>query len=743
MAEILRIQPYARLLTMLGEQLIKNERIALIELIKNSYDADATRVDVIFQNFGDNWEITSDSRIIIEDTGTGMTEEVIKQHWLNPATPIKKLDKDKGRNRTKIHNRIIQGEKGIGRFAMLKLGRKITVITRPIDGDQEFHVSYDLSQYTDDFLTDTGEEGLFLDDIAVLFESRSLASVSGHLEHDDRIAGHGTRIIIEDLKGIWSEKKVEYVYQDISKLSSLFGETVNLDTIRTNGSFEVTILKDNRVLEYALDLENRLIDLLSETAVLRIENGIFDCEHEKFSYTENGVMKELAISDSGFSGSTIFRGRFQERFEGGRPLKPECGPFSFGFYIFDFSSDASPKFKLDRADKELLKSHRIYLYRDGIRVYPYGDPDDDWLQIDVLRGTVSAGGSFSNDQVVGYINITNEKNPKLKDKTNREGLIEEGNATHDFIGLIISFLAYLRNNQYARYRISLEKKKEQKAIQRQEVERYFEELRILSDSLDNPQLKNVVTTTVSAYKRERDSLQRRVEITETLAGVGLTLETTTHDVLAMSQRVTANIDALIKTLARGHTYDMNALVEDLTSIRGSIGFMTDQLRTIQPLFASSRQRKKMIRIKDEVDKIAKVYSGVLRDKKIKLTIELLGFPLAVRTTVAVVLQVLLNLFDNAIYWLEDHSNKEIKIVLDGDHNRFIFADNGPGIREDDMEYIFEAFYSGKGEEGRGLGLYIARQLLEKNDASIDLLMHSPEKVLPGANFVIDFTIKEE
>jgi hypothetical protein len=213
MAEILRIQPYARLLTMLGEQLIKNERIALIELIKNSYDADATQVDVIFQNFGDNWEITSDSRIIIEDTGTGMTEEVIKQHWLNPATPIKKLDKDKGRNRTKIHNRIIQGEKGIGRFAMLKLGRKITVITRPIDGNQEFHVSYDLSQYTDDFLTDTGEEGLFLYDIDVLFESRNITPSIEQLNQDYGMVGHGTRIIIEDLKGVWSENKVKFVYE--------------------------------------------------------------------------------------------------------------------------------------------------------------------------------------------------------------------------------------------------------------------------------------------------------------------------------------------------------------------------------------------------------------------------------------------------------------------------------------------------------------------------------------------------
>ncbi|MFA7173597.1 MAG: ATP-binding protein [Kiritimatiellia bacterium] len=86
----LQIRPYARLLTMLGEQLIKNERIALIELIKNSYDADADWVKVTFQGFGENYKIEADSKIIIEDNGHGMNREIIENHWLNPATPEKK-----------------------------------------------------------------------------------------------------------------------------------------------------------------------------------------------------------------------------------------------------------------------------------------------------------------------------------------------------------------------------------------------------------------------------------------------------------------------------------------------------------------------------------------------------------------------------------------------------------------------------------------------------------------------------
>src|SRR5258707_453431 len=125
----LLFNPYARLLTMLGDQLIKNERIALVEIIKNAYDADASWVKVTFSNFGDSFEATPQSRIMIEDDGTGMTREVLEEHWVSPATPIKKISK--AVTDTTPKGRKIQGEKGIGRFAILKLGRTVSITTRP------------------------------------------------------------------------------------------------------------------------------------------------------------------------------------------------------------------------------------------------------------------------------------------------------------------------------------------------------------------------------------------------------------------------------------------------------------------------------------------------------------------------------------------------------------------------------------------------------------------------------------
>ena len=156
MAESLKIRPYARLLTMLGNQLIKDERIALIEFIKNSYDADANWVKVTFENFGKNYEVLSNSKIIIQDNGDGMTKDVLSNQFLNPATPGKKKQKDKN-NKTK-KGRIIQGEKGIGRFAMLKLGRRIDVVTKTIDDELEHLLHYDFSKYDEEFLTEDDKE---------------------------------------------------------------------------------------------------------------------------------------------------------------------------------------------------------------------------------------------------------------------------------------------------------------------------------------------------------------------------------------------------------------------------------------------------------------------------------------------------------------------------------------------------------------------------------------------------------
>lgn len=737
----LTIRPYARLLTMLGEQLIRNERIALIELIKNAYDADSPWVKISFVGFDESYNIMPSSKIIIEDSGYGMSADIIEKHWLNPATPEKKLRKQKKRTTTK--GRVIQGDKGIGRFAILKLGRKIEIVTRAAGEDVEHVVGYDFSKYDDDFLMEEGQnKDLFIDDLKVSLLTRIpevivKSKVSLGVRKPDRLP-QGTRIEISNLKGSWSGKKVEAVYRDISRLESIFTHKANK---MKEKDFEVWIYKDESSQKFQEEYLEKLNFLLDERSVLRIEKGVYDEDKQEFRLTIDGVPKVLKLSDHKITGLNVFADRFGK---GGKELKnrkTECGPFEFSFFIFDFGTNAPAKYLLDKEDKKVIRDHRIYLYRDGIRVYPYGEPEDDWLGIDIHRGTVGAAQFLSNDQVVGYVNITQVENRRLRDKTNREGLIEEGNATDDFIALLRTILRYIREHDYKQYRLGIQNKIVQDIFRTEQVQKEFDNLK--EASKDNKKAHDLISKVEKAYKAERQYLVRRAETTEELAGVGLSVETASHDIMAIMGKAMSGIVELIREIMHDDV-DRDELIKELQSLSGMLSFIGAQLKDIQLLFKSSKQRRKNIKVKELVEKVERIYRRLLKKEDVELIIQELGSPLMAKTTDAVLLQLLLNLFDNAVYWLQQtvKKGKRIEIILDGNKGQMTFSDNGPGVDKDDAPYIFEPFYSGKGEEGRGLGLYIARQLLERNDYSIELAELKSERVLSGANFVVNFIAEE-
>ena len=751
---IFKIRPYARLLTMLGDQLIKNEQIALTELIKNSYDADADWVKVSFMNFGDNFEVSKNSKIIIEDNGTGMTLDTIEKSWMNPATPNKFVEKGKEK-KTEKKKRIIQGEKGIGRFSILKLGKKILITTRPENSNVEYEIDYDLSAFDNDFLTENKEKKeLFIDDLNI--EVRTIApkkiiDKEIKVEHKTFKKGiSGTIIEISDLKSKWNRKKIENIYKDISKLESIFDKIINPD--KKKPDFIVGLYINGERLTISDDYLDKIYGLIENKAVFKITNGRYDLKTRQFSFQENDISKALEIDSPYFKKLRIFREYFcikekdpktniEKYTENYR--QPECGSFKFNFFIFDFNKQAPAKYLLDTndrspyADRSLIKDHRIYLYRDGIRVFPYGNSDDDWLKTDTLRGTISAGQFFSNDQIVGWIEISKSGNPELKDKTNREGLIDEGNATQDFVALIQSFLSYYRLHQFKQYLNDYQKnKKEQDIFKSEQVFRQLEEFR--TKFSENRPVLNALNNLSQTYSLERRYLLRRVEATEDLASVGLSVETTSHDMMLMLSKGLDGIDDLMKDCISESISNEN-ITEELQKLRGIFSFVETQMKDIQGMFRSTKQRRRNIRIEDILQKVIKIYKNVLTRSKIKLEIEKIGSPLIANCTDAVLLQLFINLFDNSIYWLTDINVKNRKIIIkqDGIEGKLIFSDNGPGINKDDEPYIFEPFYSAK-EEGRGLGLYIARQLLERIDYSIWLADIKSEQITSGANFVISF-----
>lgn len=753
MSETLNFKPYARLLTMLGDQLITNERVALVEIIKNSYDADADWVKVTFSGFGKQFQIAPQSKIIIEDDGVGMTRQVLTEHWVSPATPIKKIGKETTDATNK--GRKIQGEKGIGRFAILKLGKTVSIVTRPEGLQSEFTLGLDLSQYDDDFLKENNKEKvLLLKDIELSLSTVATAKIIREGEISlgaQRVQRkpHGTRIEISNLRGSWTAKKVNDVYEDLIRLQSIFDESDESADEKPGAKnpvpdFDVLIYKDNVFQPFSNEYLAKLRRLIKQDAILRITDGLYDEPSKAFKFNLNGRPVELPLSDPDISGMKIFRDIYGQKGEVLSARDTKCGSFSFGFYVFDFDRDPNSKHFLNSEDRKILKAHRIYLYRDKIRVYPYGDPDDDWLQIDAYRGKIAAGWFLSNDQVVGFVNITQKGNPKLRDKTNREGLIDIGDATSDFIHLLQIFLAWVRKKPYGQYLAKQKKGKDVEIVRKEQVKAALD---AVAEKLGNNRpAQTALAQAAKLYVQERSYLIQRAETTESLAGVGLSVETASHDIMSVMRRGLIMLDSLITEAQKLGSLSKELVGRELISLRGMLSFVETQLKDIQQLFKSTKQRRKDVRVKEVLEKVQRLFVTSLTKEGINFRIiEKGSSPLVAKTTDAVLLQLFLNLFDNSLYWLQSKpaGKRQIEVLLDGDEHQLIFADNGPGVKADDAPFIFEPFYSGKGEEGRGLGLYIARQLLDRHDYAIELADIKRHKLLSGANFVVSFVLTEE
>lgn len=724
----LSIRPYARLLTMLGEQLIKNEKIALVELIKNSYDADADWVQVRFEDFNDDMSANENSSIVIKDNGHGMTYEDIRDSWMNPASPKKyKRKKDKRKRTTPEKKRIIQGEKGIGRFAILKLGKTVTVATKTRNSEFESILEYDFTKFDNDFIEEDGEEkDIFLDEIEINY---SETASPGLVEEPQ-----GTVIEIRNLKGAWGRNLVNAVHNDVISLTDPVSRIVKDDT---PDSFKIHLFCHGKRQVHIVDPTENLKRLIEDKAALKIQ-GEFNSEKNAFIYKDEDESNKtkVKLSDFQIRGLWIWRQQFVSK-QDVQEREYECGDFKFHFYIFDFSLGSSGKHQLNKEERKTLKEHRIYLYRDGIRVYPYGDRDDDWLRIDVDRGIGKAGDFFSNDQIIGWVDISQEQNPNLRDKTNREGLIEKGTAVSDFIFLIRIFLSYIRQYPYSRYQERKKNRNVTEIVRDKVVTNHLSDLKARLIEKEYKKEAREVSKIEKEYKRERDYLVQRAEITEDLAGVGLSVEMASHDIMLMMTRA----NAIGKELARSSRNSVDEKVQKkVDMLVGVLAQITESMRDVQSLFKSAKRRKKAIKIEPILDKISELYKSLLEERDIGYEkVVSRGSPLVADTTDGVVMQVLINLFDNASYWLDtvDRREKEIRVTVDGTEGELIFSDNGPGIDEEDSPYIFEPFYSGKGQEGRGLGLYIARQLLNRHDYNISIAGKDQAK-LPGANFVVSF-----
>ena len=774
--ESLKIRPYARLITMLGDQLIKDESIAIIELVKNAYDADAENVKISFVNFTSDLSANDNSSIVIEDDGNGMDVNILKNAWMNPATPEKL--KRKQVNGSTDKGRIMQGEKGIGRFAIFKLGRKIDIITRrqkhdgvhfvdaPED-EREYVLHYDFSDYDQDFLKKDGEvQEIFLEDLSAKLEERLPveivpSAISFNTKYIETRKPYGTKIIISNLNGTWSRNKVNKVNQNILRMQPIFGEEFKRD-------FSVHIEANGRTY---LSQEQGLDDIrqIMEQKAVFIVSGSFNDKTTTIEYKieskEGNRNLTFNLSDPEMVGIT----QMKPFFESIKARSVECGSFSYKFFIFDLDITANKgdtRYYLSEEEKKSIKAHRVYLYRDGIRVMPYGDQEDDWLNLDVIRGTERANKILGNDQLVGYITITQRENPNLKDKTNREGLIEDGNAKYDLVSICQLILRYIRTNDYTKYAIDKKKKKQKvdeelnkpivlisnarkEEIGKQVIDKVLEKSGnikisdIPKEKIDEGQkyIDRFLDGLEQSYRKQLEVMENRITRTENLAAIGLSSETAYHDARIILQEANNSLGALIKSYKDKTSafLERKQVVGELQPIKKQTSTAASLMQDIQRLFPSTKNKKKKVNIQYVIAMVKNLYTKSLEGSNIECIIQTDKDDLIMECTDAVLLQVFINLFDNALYWLKTiRWNRRIVVRVNAEERTVIFADSGPGVRADDAPYIFEPFFSGKGEDGKGLGLYIARQLLDRYNSRIELLQTEEDKLLSGANFVLSF-----
>src|SRR5258708_1321170 len=407
---IFRVRP--RLLTLLGDQLIKDANLAVFELVKNAYDADATVCAVTLEHPTDQ----SKARIIVEDDGVGMDEETLRDVWMMIATDCRAVQRHEDR-RTKKFHRFPLGEKGLGRLSAHKLGRNIRLITRTRGADE----------IVLDFDWDKIESADDLESAGIEIEAREPETFKG--------SQHGTCFEITRLRETWNRGQARLLHRDVNSLRSPF---------KGPEDFEVML----SIPGHEEWLENLFTAEDANKCALYHVRGSFEAKSGTFDYTFTpppGYSKQLTKHTE--KGNKVALQKRESGGEHGRrtyvPLdlsEHDIGKVSFDFWLFD----RDPAVLRDvTGDVKGLKDYLdenggIRIYRDGIRVYDFGEPGNDWLNLDIRRVNTPTART-SNNQILGALWLDATESGELQEKTHREGFIEN-EAFEDFRSAVISVL---------------------------------------------------------------------------------------------------------------------------------------------------------------------------------------------------------------------------------------------------------------------------------------------------------------
>lgn len=657
----------ARVLCQLGEQLIKNESIALLELIKNSYDAYASECSVIMSHP----ESTEKGTIVIQDDGDGMDYKILSTVWLEVGTSykeypcIKKSDSDDSK-----YDRPRLGEKGIGRLGVHRLGKEIEVVTRTSDSKESV-----LKINWDDI-----ENTRYIEDMPVDISERTPQVFT---------SGPGTKITIRRLRVPWSRKMAQDCARSITSLNSPFD---------SKDSFKAVFrIKDSNWLEGILNYQDIEHYKLFSFDVSMSGNEIIDFTYEFLPWETMKKLtpRKITLEDNEMKKLTRMRCKDGNDYKDIDLSQYKIGDVRFKGIIFHMAARTLNMGVQDKIGlKEYLRENGgIRVFRDNMRVFDYGEQGNDWLDLDSRRVNFPSK-RFSNNIVLGAVYLNRIKSIDLQETADREGFME--NAAYWELWNAIRF--------------SIDRIESQRNQDKDLLEKHYGTKRTSEPVITSiKELKNVVDRNVKeeSSRNEINNYLIRIEneydyITSSLirsAGAGLNLIIVIHQI----EKIIKEIKVMLKKKATFAVIEER--VRSLSSLVEGYSILV------------KKSEKKVRNLKGLIEQC--VFNMGFRLSAHKIALDP-AFRSKIKNLDAVcsadhVLNALMNLFDNSIWWLGYSRTKTPVIFLDiSDENpgfiSIVIADNGPGFTKP-TEEIIKPFVSDK-PGGMGIGLHLTHQIME-------------------------------
>ncbi|WP_337634766.1 ATP-binding protein [Prevotella sp.] len=672
-----------RVIAHLGEDLIKNENIALVELVKNSYDAQATFCEVEFFFIGDEL-----SKITITDDGVGMDLDTIENAWLVIGTDNKKKQLEHPSS-----GRLPLGEKGIGRLGVHKLGRKIQIQTHKF-GYNEVVIDIDWTKL---------EKANSIDDFPIQVTEQIPSSLP---------IPHGTKITISDLKGDWNRRKLRNVYRDLASLNSPFNERTDSFVVEVKSNTNVfeglppiaDILKVAMYRGHCVIDGDEIKDFYYQFTPWESLSNIQGREVRALSEEDKYLKRRKDIATS--------RNRNKIVLENFSLSDYKIGKIILDFFIFEKDTAVFSFMNMERTilNNYLRENSGVRVYRDGVRIYNYGEKDSDWLSLDLNR-LKRAGDNISNNIIIGSVGISRRESTDLKEKTNREGFIEN-EAYFAFVDAVTYALDLI-----TRYR---------NTDKRRLINVYKKDKRVIEPVLsDLNSAVEIIKDKVSDEKAREDILHylnrvndQYIEVRDILirsANAGLNLGGVIHD-------MEKQVDALISCIENNNfesvkniALNLEHIISGYTVFLKKTSIKTTNVSTIVSAVIDNNK----FRFADHRIKIYSNRKNVDFEAKLSQT-ESIG--------------ALTNLIDNSIYWVSQsrQDDRKIYVYITDEIDNYIsivVCDNGCGFKMP-PEQALRPFITGKPlNTGMGLGLHIAHEVMQAMKGKL-LILDANEIDLP-------------